>query len=164
MRSSPRLRSAFTLGIVLAATLLSVASTGQRESRRLPVSGHKAYDMFPQLVVASEELGYRAYEHDDGVHVEVDDDTWIYFKVWQGKFSRTTEIAEHLKGKAKEKAQRRVDGIADDIWDLALEYRREYYGGRGSRDDEDDDGPRRRRSPRGRSGRVRVGNVSVDFD
>lgn len=123
------------LAVVAAAMLLSVASTGQRESRRLPVSGHKAYDMFPQLVVASEELGYRAYEHDDGVHVEIDDDTWIYFKVFRGKFNRTTEIAEGLRGEEKRRAQRRIDRIADDIWDLALQYRREYYGG-GRYDDE----------------------------
>lgn len=153
--SAPR---ALALVVVLAAALLSAASTGQRESRRLPVSGHKAYDMFPQIVVASEDLGYRAYEHDDGVHVEVDEDTWIYFKVFRGKFNRTTEIAEHLRGDEKRRAQRRVDRIADEIWDRALDHRRDFYG-RGDDDDDDDREPRRRSR-----GRLRVGDVAIEVD
>lgn len=162
--SAPTARRLLPLALVAAAALFSVASTGQRESRRLPVSGTKAYDMFPQIVVASEELGYAAYEHKDGVHVEVDEDTWIYFKVWNGKFNRTTEIAEDLRGDDKRAEQRRVDRIADDIWDLALDYRREYYGGSRYEDDEDDDRDRRRPKKRGGRARVRVGGVELEVD
>lgn len=143
-------RRALSSLLVAGAVLLSVASTGHRSSRRLPVNGYRAASMFPQLLVAAEELGYDAYEHKSGVNVDVGGDRWVYFHLFKGDFSLITEVPDHLQGAERDDAETETEQIGNDIWRLALELRAELeYGPR--RDPRDH--PRRRPTRRERTTR-----------
>lgn len=125
------IRRFLVTSVLLAAVVLSAASSGHRSSTRLPVSGWQARSMFPQIVAASEQLGFNAYEHDDAVHVDAGDDSWVYFSLFQSKFRKITEVPEALRGEDRRAEEQRVADVAEDIWQLALELRAEVtYGPR----------------------------------
>jgi hypothetical protein len=125
MRTVKKLLS---ISIVVVACLLSVATSGTTSRQRTAVPAARAWEFAPQIAAAAEELGYRAYTYSEGasvVHVDLGGGRWIYYQVVQDRLDQVVHLTDELEGDAELLAIEESEVIARQIWDRAMEMRRE---------------------------------------
>lgn len=102
---------------LLLTAVSMFCACGTAKSYRLPVSGAEARQSFAPIGACAGQKGYESFEHEDGVHVKIDDEAYIYYKFGlENDFNMSVHLMDDPAPPARFS---KVKGIGDQIWSCA---------------------------------------------